>query len=152
MSRQDPPEHPAFVVHELSEAIAALRAAAALDTPVTLVSPPAAGVVQGALWFQTLVGRAAAEVPRARFQATIDCGDHAGRALESLSLGLEWVVFLGPEEVAKKIAAIAEAQGARLTGERPRTILPSHGTDLATSFKDALAAAIAKRPKSNESS
>jgi hypothetical protein len=60
---------------------------------------------------------AAAEMPAADFEAVIDCGDHPGYVLESLSLGLDWVRFHGGGEDAARLAALAQAHGATLIGE-----------------------------------
>ena len=46
------PQGPAFAVHDLKQALSVLRAAAELDRPVVLVSPPAAAAIEGALWFR----------------------------------------------------------------------------------------------------
>ena len=125
------PDGPALVVHDLAQAVVALESAAALDRAVVLVSPPAAAGVQGALWFSRLLWQAAAMVPGARFQAVLDCGDHAGRVLESLSLDLKWIVFVGEKEASERLAAIAEAKGARLMGERPPSVDLSASNDAA---------------------
>jgi fructose/tagatose bisphosphate aldolase len=109
------PQGPAFVVHDLKQALAVLRAAAELDRPVVLVSPPAAAAIEGALWFRELIAMAAAQMPAAGFEAVIDCGDHPGYVLESLSLGLKWVRFHGGGEA--RLAELAQAHGATLIGE-----------------------------------
>ena len=117
MSPAPRPQGPAFVVHDLKQALAVLRAAAELDRPVVLVSPPAAAAIEGALWFRELIAMAAAEMPAADFEAVIDCGDHPGYVLESLSLGLKWVRFHGGGDDAARLAALAQAHGATLIGE-----------------------------------
>ena len=94
-----------------------LRAAAELDRPVVLVSPPAAAAIEGALWFRELIAMATAEMPAADFEAVIDCGDHPGYVLESLSLGLKWVRFHGGGDDAARLTELAQAHGATLIGE-----------------------------------
>ncbi len=104
----------AVIVHSLADARAALAAAADLGVPVTLASAPGAAAYAGPGWFQEVVAQAAAEVPGADCQAVIDCGERAGDVLLALRLGLERVRFTGKTAVAKKLAAIAEQQGATL--------------------------------------
>ena len=117
MSPAPRPQGPAFAVHDLKQALAVLRAAAELDRPVVLVSPPAAAAIEGALWFRELIAVAAAEMPAADFEAVIDCGDHPGYVLESLSLGLDWVRFHGVGDDAARLVELAQAHGATLIGE-----------------------------------
>ncbi len=52
--------------------------------------------------------------PGARFAAVLDCADRPGDVLASLRQGLADLVFHGSGEVRGKLAAIAEAKGARL--------------------------------------
>lgn len=52
--------------------------------------------------------------PGARFTAVLDCADRPGDVLASLRQGLADLVFHGSGEVRDKLAAIAEAKGARL--------------------------------------
>jgi hypothetical protein len=117
MSPRPRPFGPAFIVHDLKQALTVLRAAAELDRQVVLVSPPAAAAIEGALWFRELIGLAAAEVPAARLEAVIDCGDHPGYVLESLSLGLERIRFQGDAETTARLDDLARTHGARLIGE-----------------------------------
>lgn len=114
MSPRSHPCGPAFVVHDLEQALMVLRAAADFDRQVVLVSPPAAAAIEGALWFRELVASATAEVLAARCEAVIDCGDHPGYVLESLSLGLRWIRFHGDQDTTARLDDLAHAQGARL--------------------------------------
>jgi hypothetical protein len=104
----------AVIVHSLADARVALAAAADLGVPVTLASAPGAAAYAGPGWFQELVAQAAAEVPQAACQAVIDCAERPGDVLLALRLGLERVRFTGKRDVARKLAAIAEQQGATL--------------------------------------
>jgi len=117
MSPAPRPQGPAFVVHDLKQALAVLRAAAELGRRVVLISPPAAAAIEGALWFRELIAMAAAEIPTADFEAVIDCGDHPGYVLESVSLGLKWVRFHDDANGAARLAALAQAHGATLIDE-----------------------------------
>lgn len=84
------------------------------DAAVTLLSPPGAAAFWGPLYFQSLMRQAAEAHPRARFTAVLDCADRPGDVLASLRQGLADLVFHGSGEVRAKLAAIAEAKGARL--------------------------------------
>ncbi len=108
---------PAFIVHDLKQALTVLRTAADLERQVVLISPPGAAAIEGALWFRELIGLATAEVPAARWEAVIDCGDHPGYVVESLSLGLERIRFQGDEETTARLDDLARSHGARLIVE-----------------------------------
>ena len=64
-----------FVVHDLAQAQAALRAAAETGTAVILDTPPHAVRAWGAPYFLALVAAARAAHPDAAFEAILDCGD-----------------------------------------------------------------------------
>jgi hypothetical protein len=108
-----------FVVHSLTQAVAALEAAAAVEREITLLSAPDAGIYAGAAWFQAVIDAARATVPAASFSAALDCGDDAGAAQSALRAGIEAVIFIGRADVAKRLAGIAGAQGIRLLTTRP---------------------------------
>lgn len=111
---------PAIIVHGLDDAVAALRAAQALGMRVVLASAPGAGSYGGSAWFRDVVAAAEAAVPGACAGAVLDCDDAAGHVLGAFRAGLKAVRFTGRADVAAKLAAIAEAQGARLvTGDLP---------------------------------
>ena len=129
----------AVIVHSLADARAALAAAADLGVPVTLASAPGAAAYAGPGWFQEVVAQAAAEVPRADCQAVIDCGERAGDVLLALRLGLERVRFTGKKDAAKKLAAIAEQQGATLITGRLEALDLRGAADPAAACRDWLA-------------
>jgi hypothetical protein len=108
-----------IIVHSLGEAQAALAAAAALKTPVTLQSAPGAGAALGALWWKALVAAASAAYPGLVVDAVLDCGDEAGSVLAALRAGLTHLRFAGPEAVREKLAAIAAGSGAVVEAAEP---------------------------------
>lgn len=110
------------IVHSLEHARAALAAAEALGVPVTLASAPGASAYAGPAWFQEMTALAAAEAPRAIFEAVIDCADRPGDVLLALRLGLRRVRFTGKAVVARKLAAIAEQSGAEIVTGRLRAL------------------------------
>ena len=113
-----PTQRLAVVIHDLAQAKAALAAAAACGRPVTLVSAPGAAGFAGAPWFLKVVALAAAEQPAATYDAVLDCADRPGHVLAALRQGAEAVRFSGSKATAAKLAAIAEASGARLVTGR----------------------------------
>ena len=104
----------AVVVHSLDHARAALKTAAGLKIPVTLLSPPLAAAYMGAGYFHALIEEARAEFPDVPLIAVLDCGDEPGLALSALRAGIKTVRFTGPKATAKRLAEIAEKQGVAL--------------------------------------
>jgi hypothetical protein len=117
------PSAPIIVVHSLAHAAAALEAAAAAGRNIVLLSAADAGVYAGAGWFRALTRAARDTVPGARFSEILDCGDDAGTAQAALRAGVAAIIFTGREDVAERLAAIAEQQGSRLLTIRPPPLL-----------------------------
>lgn len=109
---------PAVLVRSLADARAALEAAAETGGVVRLESAPEAAAAGGPAWFAALVRAAAEEVPGARFEAVLDCGDAAGHAMAGLRAGLGIVRFTGRADVRRRLAGIAAKEGARIEGAR----------------------------------
>ncbi len=124
----------AITVHNLDHARAALAAAAELDVPVTLLSPPHGAGYLGAGYFLSLIEQATAKHPDAEASWILDCGDAPGLALGALRLGCTTIRFTGPPAVGKKIADIAAQTGAAIDN-RKYQVLDLLATD------DALGAA-----------
>lgn len=112
----------AVAVHSLAHARAAVAAAAELGVPVTLISAPGAAAYTGAPWFREVVAAARAEHPEAAVDCILDCGTRAGDVMAALRAGVPAVIFTGRKDVAARLAAIAEARGARLVTRRPRAL------------------------------
>ena len=109
-------------IHSLAEARAACAAAAERGVPLLLVSAPAASAHGGALWFQDILRRAAAEFPTVSLTSVLDCADRAGDAQAALAAGVRAVLFTGPAPVAERLADIAAQCGAILLTERPSAL------------------------------
>jgi hypothetical protein len=107
----------------LVHAVAALTAAVDVNLSVVLLSAPNAGIYAGAGWFKALVEAARAAAPSANFSYILDCGDDAGAAQGALRAGLQTVIFVGRDDVARRLAGIAEAKGPRLLTVRPAVFL-----------------------------
>jgi hypothetical protein len=134
-----PPDNPVFIVHSFGHAVAALRAAAAAERQIVLASAPNAGGYAGAGWFAAVVEEARGTVPQARFSAFLDCGDEAGPVLAALRCEIQGVIFIGRADVARRLADIAQQQGARLVTARPEAAL-----DLGVDFFAAEAILVAR--------
>lgn len=109
---------PAFVIHSLDHAAAALAAAAEVGSPVTLISGEGAAAYVGAAWFRELVALAARDHPDVPVTAVLDCGDRPGDVLAALRQGLKTLSFSGRRSVAKTLAAVAADYGAELVARR----------------------------------
>ncbi len=112
MSKQNTELAPVILIHSLDQAVAALRAAAALGCPLVLASEAAA--FGGVAWFQALIDQARDAVPAAHSKGLLDCADQPGLALEALRQGCPLVRFQGRRKTAIKLADIAEQSGSRL--------------------------------------
>jgi hypothetical protein len=114
---------PVVIIHSLTQAIAALRAAASAKRAIVLASAPDAGGYVGPGWFGSLTAAARQAVPEARFSALLDCGDSVGAALAAIRAEVEGVVFIGRPNVSRRLADIARQHGVRFETERPATVL-----------------------------
>ena len=110
---------PAIVVHDLGQAIGALRAAAAAGVAVTLWSAPGAAAYAGLGFLRALFEQAGEAVPEARHDVVIDCAGSGVLAHEALSRGFSGVAFSGRGTMRETLRAIAEAEGRRLITARP---------------------------------
>ena len=99
------PARKAIEVESPEQAAAAVKAAAALDRPVLLISAEHASASAGPAWFAQLVDTAKAPFPDCDVIAMLDCGDSPGHALAALREGLRAIRFNGP--TFDKIADIA---------------------------------------------
>lgn len=103
-------------VHSLDQARTVL-AAANLDRPVRLQSPPGAAGLQGIGWWLALTKALAAEFAGREIEAVLDCGDAPGLALAALRAGVKLVRISGvDQEMRGKLDGIARQMGARLEG------------------------------------
>lgn len=125
----------AFVVHDLGQAKAALRAARERGLRVCLVSAPGAAAALGPAVWREMVAEAARTEPGALHSAILDCGRDPGVALAALREGARTIAVDVPDDVQAKIADIAGQCGATV-----RTRVPSPARDLGGT-PDPLAAA-----------
>jgi len=112
----------AIVVHDLSDALAALQAAKACACAVTLISGPDAAGYAGALWWQSLIEEALGQVPGLEVTAILDCGDAPGQVMAALRQGVGPLVFTGDEDSRARLSAMAEARGTKIRAKRPAAL------------------------------
>jgi hypothetical protein len=129
----------AIVFHDLSQAVAALEAAAAAGRAVALWSAEGAAIYAGAGWFAALERRARGSVPQARADFILDCAERADLAQEAFRAGVKGVCFTGPAGVAQRLGDIAGKWRARLHRRRPRALDLSGEGDLAAACARHLA-------------
>ena len=110
---------PAIVVHDLDQAIGALRAAATAAVPVTLWSAPGAASYAGLGFLRAVFEKAGEAVPEAEHDAVIDCAGSGVLAHEALSRGFAGVAFTSRGAMRKTLQAIADAEGRRLITSGP---------------------------------
>ena len=114
---------PVIIIHSLTQAIAALRAADSAKRAIVLASAPDAGGYVGPGWFGALVAAARQAVPDARFTALLDCGDNVGAALAAIRAEVEGVIFTGRADAARRLADIARQHGVAFETERAAAVL-----------------------------
>ena len=110
---------PAIVVHDLDQAIGALRTAAAAGVPVTLWSAPGAASYAGLGFLGAVFGKAREAVPEADHDVVVDCRESAVLAHEALSRSFASVAFTGRGATRKTLQAIADEQGVPLITAGP---------------------------------
>jgi hypothetical protein len=120
-----------FVVHSLSQAKAAVSAAAARNRAVTLLSAPGAAAFAGCGWFAALI-RAARESQRgADVAGVLDCGPRADLVQAAFREGIASVVFTGDARQVKPLKDIARHWRAEVLRHRPKACDLRHAADLA---------------------
>lgn len=116
-----------FVVHDLAQTEAALRAGTEANVTVILELPPNAGRYWGPAYFLAMIAAARNAVSDAVFDAILDCGDAPGLAIEALRQGVRAVRLDVRPDVAARVTDIAQQLGARVEAEP----LPPDTLDLA---------------------
>lgn len=139
---------PTIIIHDLSQALAALAAAEAANCPVRLESARGAAGFSGAGWFKALAHEALAAHPDAAVELVLDCGSQPGQALAAIREGISLIRLSAPAKVREKVAAIAAAKGARLvSGRRGRVLDLLDVHDPEKAIADWLAGAGRRRGK-----
>ena len=110
---------PVIVVHDLEQAVGALRAAAAAGVAVTLWSAPGAAAYAGLGFLRGVFEQAREAVPEADHDVVVDCAASGVLAHEALSRGFAAVAFSGRGTMRKTLQAIADGRGRRLVTTGP---------------------------------
>jgi len=111
-----------IVIHDLPQALTALRAAESLGKAATLWSAPGAGIYAGAGWFAAVERKARAAVPAAKARFVLDCAERADMVQDAFRATISDVRFSGPAAIAGKLSDIAGKSGARLHRRRPNAL------------------------------
>ncbi len=113
-----PPALPEIVVHNLEQARAVLTAASMIRRDVQLRSSPDAAAYAGVGYLHGLSEALGHEL-------VIDCHDDAGLVMAALRTGCRKLVFSGRVDLHKRLAEMADQQGAevRLETEHPEHCL-----------------------------
>ena len=104
------------IIHDLSQARAVAIQANAIGAPVELRSPPEGAAKLGPGVFKAIVDHLAQTHPGVASTMILDCGANAGLAMAALRQGCKDICIDVPVEIHAKIAAMAQAQSARLHG------------------------------------
>jgi hypothetical protein len=118
-----------FVVHSLSQAKAAVAAAAARDLAVTLLSAPGAAAFGGAGWFAALIRASSESRPEVDVAAILDCGPRADLAQAAFRENLKQVVFTGDARQVRLLRDIARQWQAEILRRRPKACDLRHAAD-----------------------
>ncbi len=111
----------AVEVRSADEARIAATQAAAAGRPLVLLSPRGGAASLGPAVFAAIV-----EAGRERHPAAtgmLDCEDAQGHALHALRVGIDAVVYTGPEAVRERLADIARATGRVVLAARPDALV-----------------------------
>ena len=138
MTKKAAPRIAAVVVHDLSQAVAALAAAADLGRPIELWSAAGAGIYAGPGWFAAVERRARAAVPGAKASFILDCAERADLVQAAFGEGISQVCFTGRTSVAVRLADIAAKSRAKLHRRRARALDLLDEADPAAACRRAL--------------
>src|SRR5262245_17986589 len=108
-----------FIVHSLSQAKAAVSAAALNKSAVTLLSAPAAAGYAGVGWFAALIRGAADSRSGPAVSGILDCGSRADLVQAAFRQGVTQVVFRGDARLLRPLRDIARQRGATILRRRP---------------------------------
>lgn len=118
-----------FVVHSLSQARAAVSAAAAHKSAVTLLSAPGAAGYAGIGWFAAVIRAAHESQPQVEVTGILDCGLRADLVQAAFRQSVSQVVFRGDARLLRPLRDIARQQGAKILRRRPAACDLRHAED-----------------------
>jgi hypothetical protein len=118
-----------FVVHSLSQAKAAVSAAAERNLAVTLLSAPGAAAFAGAGWFAALIRAARESQPQVEISGILDCGPRADLVQAAFREKLKHVIFTGDARQVRPLRDIARQWQAEILRRRPKACDLRHAVD-----------------------
>ena len=126
------------IIHDVYQARAAVTQANAIGAQVELRSPPDGATILGPGVFKAIADDLTHTYPVAAPVMILDCGTNAGMAMAALRQGCKDLCVNVPAKTHSKIAAIAQAQSARLHGPVDNALDLAAATDsrkLITQFR-----------------
>ena len=139
-----------FVVHSLSQAKAAVSAAAERNLALTLLSAPGAAAFAGAGWFAAVIREARESRPDMDIAAILDCGPRADLVQAAFREKLTQVVFTGDARQVRPLRDIARQWQAEILRRRPKACDLRHAADpaaLCNAWLDSAADLKKRRPR-----
>jgi hypothetical protein len=139
-----------FVVHSMSQAKAAVSAAAARNLALTLLSAPGAAAFAGAGWFAAVIRKARESRPDMDIAAILDCGPRADLVQAAFREKLTQVVFTGDARQVRPLRDIARQWQAEILRRRPKACDLRHAADpaaLCNAWLDSVADLKKRRPR-----
>ena len=117
--RNDEDRLPSIFVYGMTDAVAALRAAAEAGRAVRLECPAEVVVALGPTVVRQLFAISHSEVPAARADWIVDCRDYAGLAMAAIRAGLPAVRVTLSDDLRRRLADIAKHSACRIEGDSP---------------------------------
>jgi len=103
---------PAFIIHDLAQALEVARIADETGTDITLQSAKGAGAFLGPDIFGAILDEVKRTYPRVNIVGILDCGDEAGTALKALRSGVSRISVDLTGPALEKVNDIAAQSGA----------------------------------------
>lgn len=142
------PRAPAFVVHDLPQALAVFAAAQKTGRAMRIESAVGAAGFAGAGFWTALIAAAREAYPKARVTAVLDCGAEPGLALAAIRAGAEAIRCRARKPVRDKLAAIARRAKVRfIDGPRGTMCELLNEADPAAAVAACLAPATARKSR-----
>jgi len=116
-------ETPAIIIHNFSQAQAALAAAHEANKSVALWSAPGAGCYAGAGWWRGLLDLLTQAQPgHGHYTSVLDCSDAPGFVMAAIRAQVPGIYFSGMPDITQKLSDMATAQGLGLVTVRPKAL------------------------------
>ena len=103
-----------ILIQDYEEMDICLRAAADMGVVANLITPAASAWFAGPLYWQSMLEDAQVEHAGVSFRLIVDCGEDAGLVMQSLSTGLQYILWGGEMEMQGKLVEMARHYEAHL--------------------------------------